>query len=184
MYVLYIASIHLYLLSLKIWTHVGVAIKWLITKHLYVILFVFSSKHASTEFVITRYENTSRGKTEKLWPKRNRAHVCVCVCGQRHMYVCKSSDRGQGCQMVCFQTKNPNLSKFWRVLQWNRYVGIFYGHLVHFTDFCYNLWTFGIVHGNLVYFSSFCILYQEKSGNPDRGLDMRLDVTDLRQWRA
>jgi hypothetical protein len=22
---------------------------------------------------------------------------------------------GQGCQMVCFQTKNPNLSKFWRV---------------------------------------------------------------------
>jgi hypothetical protein len=24
----------------------------------------------------------------------------------------------QGCQMVCFQTKNPNLGKFWRVLQW------------------------------------------------------------------
>jgi hypothetical protein len=21
----------------------------------------------------------------------------------------------QGCQMVCFQTKNPNLGKFWRV---------------------------------------------------------------------
>jgi hypothetical protein len=23
----------------------------------------------------------------------------------------------QGCQMVCFQTKNPNLGKFWRALE-------------------------------------------------------------------
>jgi hypothetical protein len=44
--------------------------------------------------------------------------------------------------------------------------GIFYGHLVHFTVFCYILLTFGIVRGNLVYFSRFGILYQEKSGNP------------------
>jgi hypothetical protein len=34
-------------------------------------------------------------------------------------------------------------------------VGIFYGHLVHFTVFCYILWTFGIVLGNLIYFSPF-----------------------------
>jgi hypothetical protein len=27
-------------------------------------------------------------------------------------------DRGQGCQMAYFQTQNPNLNKFWRVLQW------------------------------------------------------------------
>jgi hypothetical protein len=45
-------------------------------------------------------------------------------------------------------------------------VGIFYGHLVHFTVFCYILWTFGIVRGNLVYVSRFGILYKEKSGNP------------------
>jgi hypothetical protein len=45
-------------------------------------------------------------------------------------------------------------------------VGIFYGHLVHFTVFCYILWTFGIVRGNLVHFSRFGILYQEKSGSP------------------
>jgi hypothetical protein len=32
---------------------------------------------------------------------------------------------------------------------------IFYGHLVHFTVFCYILWTFGIVRGNLVYVSPF-----------------------------
>jgi hypothetical protein len=37
-------------------------------------------------------------------------------------------------------------------------VGMFYGHLVHFTVFCYILWTFGIVCGNLVYFSRFGIL--------------------------
>jgi hypothetical protein len=63
----------------------------------------------------------------------------------------------QGCQMVCFQTKNPNLGKFWRVLQWKMLVYfmdswsilrsfvIFYGHLV-----C-------IVRGNLVYFCNFGI---------------------------
>jgi hypothetical protein len=34
--------------------------------------------------------------------------------------------------------------------------GIFYGHLVHFTVFCYILWTFGIVCVNLVY--SFPVL--------------------------
>jgi hypothetical protein len=44
--------------------------------------------------------------------------------------------------------------------------GIIYGHLVHFTVFCYILLTIGIVRGNLVSFSRFGILYQEKSGNP------------------
>jgi hypothetical protein len=35
----------------------------------------------------------------------------------------KSSNwANQGCQMVCFQTKNPNLGKFWRVLQWKKLV--------------------------------------------------------------
>jgi hypothetical protein len=72
----------------------------------------------------------------------------------------------RGCQMVCFKTKNPNLGKFWRALQWKM--------LVYFNDtwsilhmlFCYILWTFGVVRGILVYFSRFGILYQEKSGNP------------------
>jgi hypothetical protein len=44
--------------------------------------------------------------------------------------------------------------------------GIFYGHFVHFTVFCYILWTFCTVRGNLVHFSRFGIFYQEKSGNP------------------
>jgi hypothetical protein len=69
--------------------------------------------------------------------------------------------------MVCFQTRNPNLGKFLEGLAMED-VGIFYGHLVHFTVFCYILLTFGIVCGILVYFSRFGILYQEKSGNPDQ----------------
>jgi hypothetical protein len=61
-------------------------------------------------------------------------------------------------------------SKFGKILECLAMedVGIFYGHLVHFTVFCYILLTFGIVRGNLVYCSRFGILYKEKSGNPDR----------------
>jgi hypothetical protein len=70
--------------------------------------------------------------------------------------------------MVSFQTKNPNLGKFWRVLQWKRLVyfmdtfsilrplEIFYGHLVYFVVIWY-------------IFSRFGILYQEKYGNPASG---------------
>jgi hypothetical protein len=71
----------------------------------------------------------------------------------------------QGCQMVCFQTQNPNLGKFWRVLQWKilvnfmtiwsilRPLEIFYCHLVY----CVVIWYI---------FPRFGILYEEKSGNP------------------
>jgi hypothetical protein len=67
--------------------------------------------------------------------------------------------------MVCFQTKNPTLGKFWRVLQWKilgsfmtiwsifRPLKIFYVHLVYFVVIWYISTCFGI-------------LYQEKSGNP------------------
>jgi hypothetical protein len=51
---------------------------------------------------------------------------------------------GHGCQVVSFQTKNLNMGKFWRTLEWKmlkcfmaiwnilRTLGIFYDHLVHF----------------------------------------------------
>jgi hypothetical protein len=67
--------------------------------------------------------------------------------------------------MVCFQTKNPNLGKFRRDLDWKdliyfmaiwnilRIFGIFYAHLVQFVFIWYILSGFGIMH-------------QEKSGNP------------------
>jgi hypothetical protein len=71
----------------------------------------------------------------------------------------------QGCQMMCFQTKNTNLGKFRRVLQWKmlvyfmaiwsilRQCGIFCGHLVYFMVIWY-------------IFPHFGILYQEKYGIP------------------
>jgi hypothetical protein len=68
--------------------------------------------------------------------------------------------------MVCFQTKNPNLGKFWTVLHLKM--------LVYFVEiwfilrsFSYILKTFGKFCGNLVYFFRFGILYEEKSGNLD-----------------
>jgi hypothetical protein len=72
----------------------------------------------------------------------------------------------QGCQMVYFQTQNPNLGKFWRVLD---------GKMLLYLMAIWNvLWTFGIFYDHLVHFvfiwyifSGFGIMHQEKSGNPD-----------------
>jgi hypothetical protein len=67
--------------------------------------------------------------------------------------------------MVYFQTKNPNLGKFCRVLQWKM--------LVNLIDIWHILRTFGIFYGHLVYFvviwcsfSRFGMLKEEESGNP------------------
>jgi hypothetical protein len=67
--------------------------------------------------------------------------------------------------MVYFQTKNPNLGKFWRELQWNM--------LVYFMDIWFILWPLGLFHSNWVYFvviwyifPVYGMWYQEKSGNP------------------
>jgi hypothetical protein len=77
-----------------------------------------------------------------------------------------TSTSNQGCQMVYFQTKNPNFGKFWRALDWEM-LYIFYGNLECFTDNWDVLWSFGTFCDNLVQFSHFGITCQEKSGNPD-----------------
>jgi hypothetical protein len=66
----------------------------------------------------------------------------------------------QGRQMVCFQPKNPNLGKLWRILVyfitiWSilRPFKIFYGHSVYFVVIWY-------------IFPRFGILDQDKTGNP------------------
>jgi hypothetical protein len=64
---------------------------------------------------------------------------------QQLLFSCCCWLESQGCQMVCFQTKNPNLGKFWRVY-------IFYDHLVYFTAIGNTLWPFGLFCGHLVYF--------------------------------
>jgi hypothetical protein len=81
--------------------------------------------------------------------------------------------------MVYFQTKNPNLGKFWRALEWKMFwsFGVFSGHLEYFRDVWYILETFGIFYGTLgsvviiwYIFHRFEILCQEKYGNP--GLEL------------
>jgi hypothetical protein len=59
----------------------------------------------------------------------------------------------QGCQMAYFQTKNPTLGKFWRVLQWKM--------LVYFTAIWY---IFTAIWSIL---RPFGMLYQAKSSNRD-----------------
>jgi hypothetical protein len=46
--------------------------------------------------------------------------------------------------MVCFQTKNPNLGKFWRALDWKMFI--------YFVAIWNILWRFGIVYEHLVHF--------------------------------
>jgi hypothetical protein len=89
--------------------------------------------------------------------------------------------------MVYFQTKNPNLGKFRRVLIED--VSIFNGHLVY-------LRPFDIFDGHLVYFVVIWyispllgMLYREKSGNPAvhrSDGNMRMEATFLRriQWQS
>jgi hypothetical protein len=67
--------------------------------------------------------------------------------------------------MVCFQTKNQNLGKFWRVLLWKI--------LVYFMTIWSMLRPLEIFYGRLVYFliiwhsfPRFGILDERKSGNP------------------
>jgi hypothetical protein len=86
----------------------------------------------------------------------------------------KGLDPTQGCQMASFQTKNPNLGKFWRSLEWKMLV-YFYDHqeyltaiwYVYLMDIWYILWSFGI------YFSRFGMFYRVKSGNPDPTANFR-----------
>jgi hypothetical protein len=59
----------------------------------------------------------------------------------------------QGCQKVYFQTKNPNMGKFWRAL-------------IYFTAIWNILWPFGTACVRLVHFSGFGIVWREKSGKP------------------
>jgi hypothetical protein len=71
----------------------------------------------------------------------------------------------QGCQMVCFQTKNSKFGKILEGLEMED-IGIFYEHLGHFTFFCYILLTFGIVCGNWEYFFPFWYFVPRKIWQP------------------
>jgi hypothetical protein len=55
------------------------------------------------------------GNKNKKWDFNLRAEKALYANGHR----CQARIAGQlqGCQMVCFQTKNPNLGRIWRALE-------------------------------------------------------------------
>jgi hypothetical protein len=73
--------------------------------------------------------------------------------------------------MVYFQTKNPNLGKIWRALEWKMLLYFMTIWTRYISAVWYNLWPFGTVCGHLVYFSFLVCLDKEKSGNPGYGGD-------------
>jgi hypothetical protein len=77
----------------------------------------------------------------------------------------------QGCQMVSFKTKNPNLGKFWRALDLKMftYFMAIWNSLQTFGDI---LWPFGIFCGNLVYFSPFWYFVPRKIWQPWRRFEI------------
>jgi hypothetical protein len=64
----------------------------------------------------------------------------------------------EGCQMVHFQTQNPNVGKFWRALKWKM--------LVYFLAILNIFQPFGLSVVLWYIFSHLGVLFHEKSGNP------------------
>jgi hypothetical protein len=92
---------------------------------------------------------------------------------ERKKIPAKTCVQSPNCQMVCFQTKKPNLGKFWRALEWQNLVYsmaiwnilrpfcTIYGHFVQFMAIL-------LFSGNLVYFYPFWYNKQRKIWQPWR----------------
>jgi hypothetical protein len=83
--------------------------------------------------------------------------------------------------MVYFQTKNPNLGKFWTTLDWKMLI-YFMAVLEYSTDIWDILRQFGTFCVHLVHFSGFGIMHQVKSGNP--GLRSRKNLKLRKESRV
>jgi hypothetical protein len=68
--------------------------------------------------------------------------------------------------MVYFQTKNPNLGKFWRTSGGKMLMNFMTIWNILQTFGTFYISPFGTFCAHLVHFSGFGIMYQEKSGNP------------------
>jgi hypothetical protein len=92
---------------------------------------------------------------------------------QSHIYT-HNRAAVQGCQMVYFQTQNPSLGKFWRVLHWKMLVYfivvlsilqpfcMFHGHFVYFTAILY-------ISCSLIIFSPMWVSFTQTIWQPCRG---------------
>jgi hypothetical protein len=78
----------------------------------------------------------------------------------------RSGFRLQGCQMVFIQTKNPNLGKFWRVLQ---------RKMLYFNAICSILRSFGIFFPVLVFCTKKNLATLLSKRESDNGARQRRD---------
>jgi hypothetical protein len=65
------------------------------------------SKKKTNKKNFSKKKKTSQKKTFHTKKGQSSEHIVCCCLVAR-----------QGCQMVCFQTENPYLGKFWSVMQW------------------------------------------------------------------
>jgi hypothetical protein len=82
---------------------------------------------------------------------RNRASFIINKPSTLSNQINETFIRDQGCQMVCFQTKFPNLGKFWRALQLKMLVYFMEIWSISRSSGTYILWTFGIFFPILVF---------------------------------
>jgi hypothetical protein len=80
----------------------------------------------------------------------------------------------QGCQMAYFQTKNLNLGRYWRVLQWK---------MLDYSAIWSILRLFGIVCDHLAYFRVigyifflFLVSIRRKCGNPGMNVVVKVSL--------
>jgi hypothetical protein len=123
------------------------------------------------QIVVSRFvtveKKSEQKKLEKIETKR-RLHKWLCATTCYDLFLVMPFIGGtvqnwrllfaplmQGCQMVWFQTQNPNLGIFRSALDWKMCIK-FYGHLEYFMEIWDILWPF---------------TYQEKSGNPALMMD-------------
>jgi hypothetical protein len=61
---------------------------------------------------------------------------------EQECFLTKKTIVAQGCQTAYFETKNPNLSKFWRVSDWKVLVNYISIRYTYFMDIWYILWLY------------------------------------------
>jgi hypothetical protein len=72
----------------------------------------------------------------------------------------------QGCQMICFQTKNPNWGKFWRALEWKMLVYFMFIWIILRSFGIPILWPFGNAVVNRLTFPRFLFIVPRKIWQP------------------
>jgi hypothetical protein len=87
--------------------------------------------------------------------------IAFFLLSENRFVFCLTPTTDQGCQMVYFQTKNPDSGKFWRALDWKLLIVL--GPFVIFTYIWDILCPFGKFYAHLAYFFPVLVPCAEKN---------------------